>query len=129
MALAQVTGAGRVTGCWRCGPLRTSPKHVCIPSFGTVDTHEGRRTRSGRHGDLVHLVCGVTRALVNAADGIGVGGLGQAEDVAGLGVGPHMLEVDALLALDVQVRLARSGEVLGRDSSHAGVDVHELWHS
>lgn len=54
---------------------------------------------SGGHRDLVHFVCAVPRTLVYPLDGLGTWCFGEAEHVAGLGVGPGVLEVDVLVTL------------------------------
>ena len=80
-------------------------------------------------GEVVALVSlreAHSGALVHAAYGVGVRGLRDAPHHAGLGIGPGVLEVDPLLALDGQVGVVRLHERLRGDPLHARVHVHEL---
>ncbi len=50
----------------------------------------------------------MTGTLVDALDGLGIRRLGDAPHVARLGIAPGALEVDVLLALDVEIGLSSS---------------------
>ena len=76
----------------------------------------------------MNLIGPVTGTLVDALNSLGAGGIGQAEDVAGRGIPPCLLERNALIALDVQVGLVCISERLAGNPHHAGVYVHELRH-
>jgi len=67
-------------------------------------------------------------SLVDPLDCFGIRRLGQAEDLAGLRVGPSVLEINPFFALDVEVRLMGVGQLLGGDSVHSLVNVHEFRH-
>ena len=54
---------------------------------------------------LKDLVGRMTGSFMDPLDCFGIRRLGQAEDLAGLRVGPSVLEVDAFFTLDVEVRL------------------------
>lgn len=84
--------------------------------------------RSGSHRDLVDLVSGMAGAVVDALYRFGTGRLGKAEHVPGVRIGPCVLEVDVLIALNIQVCLMRSLELVSGHAGHVGVDVHELCH-
>jgi hypothetical protein len=67
--------------------------------------------------------------LVDLHDGLLVRGLRQAEHDAGGRVAPRVLEVHALVGLDVEVGLVRFQQGLGRDALHPVMHVHELGHA
>src|SRR5438552_8176720 len=70
----------------------------------------------------------VARALVDALHGLGVRSLREAEHLPRLRVRPRVLEVHALVVLDVEIRLVRLRQRLLRDAHHALVDVHIFRH-
>lgn len=82
----------------------------------------------GLNWDLVDVVGGVSRFLVNPLHGFGVRGLGKAEDHPALGVGPCVLEVNSLFGLDGQVSVVGFLECVWGDPLHRCVYVHELGH-
>ena len=84
---------------------------------------------SSRDGDLVNLISGVTGTLVDALDSIGAGTVRKTEDVTSPGVGPRLLECDALVVLYVDVRLVGGFQRVRGDSHHAGMHIHELRHN
>ena len=70
----------------------------------------------------------MARLLVHAHDGL-LGRAGrEAEDLAGLGIEPGVLVVDAFLALVVEVALVGFGELLRAHAEEPVVDIHELRH-
>jgi LemA protein len=88
----------------------------------------GSRRASDLDLELVHLVGRVAGALVDALYGLRRRRGRQAEHVPAGRVEPSALEVHALLALDLQVRVVRGLE-LGRSDAHEpAVHVHELRH-
>ena len=79
-------------------------------------------------GDGVDLCGRVAGALVDALDRVGVRRLGDAPHHARLRIAPGALEVDILVALDVEVGLVSRLECLGSHAVHPMVNVHELGH-
>jgi len=68
------------------------------------------------------------RLAVGAIGALLVGSLDQAEDLAIGLVHPVLLVVDAVLALDLEVSLVGSGDVLGLDPRNV-VHIHVRGHS
>jgi hypothetical protein len=86
----------------------TSQVHHWVLSGGAPGGRCKRAVTAKRlclNRNLIDLIGGMTGALVNAPYGLGAGRLRQAEHHAGLGVGPGVLEVDVLLALDGEIGL------------------------
>jgi len=84
-----------------------------------VCTWQDRADRtSGLDGHLVDVVRRVSRTHVDLLDRLGARSLGQAEDHAGLRVGPGVLEVHLLVVLDGQVGLVSLVQRLGGDTLH-----------
>src|SRR6478609_11795978 len=113
----------------------TAPANQCSPEGLLIQPVQeerlGRSTGSAGSGgdrDLVDLVRRVTGALVDAPHGVGARSLGQAEHMAARGVGPGVLEHDALVVLDVEVGLVGLHQCFRCHTRHVGVNVHELWH-
>lgn len=84
--------------------------------------------RLGLDRNLVNLICGVSRSLVDLLYCLSVWGLREAEDNATLRVRPRLLEVHTFLVLYVEVGLVSLHEGIRRDSLHASVNVHKLRH-
>src|SRR3990170_2127793 len=82
----------------------------------------------GLNRHLVDLLRGVSGLLVDPKDGRGIRALREAEDLARGRVGPRLLEVHSLRALDIEVGLVRGGERFARNPFHASVNIHELGH-
>src|SRR5258705_8924751 len=92
----------------------------------------GRRSLSRPDSDLdrdrVHLGGRMAGSLMDLSDGIGIRCFRDAPDHPGFGVAPCSLEVDVLLALDIEVGLMGGLEGLRRDAMHPVMNVHELRH-
>src|SRR5262245_32905353 len=106
------------------------------PTATRPTTMPRNRVARGRDGvmsghldrELVDLRGRMARALVDAHDALAARAGRQAEDLAGLGVEPRPLEVDALVALDREIPLVGFLELGGRDADETAVNVHELRH-
>lgn len=84
---------------------RPSQQGASSSLTGPGQTVPLRPRPSSRDGDLVNLISRVTGTLVDALDSIGAGTVRKTEDVTSPGVGPRLLECDALVVLYVDVRL------------------------
>jgi hypothetical protein len=67
-------------------------------------------------GELVDLRSRMSRALVDSHHALAAWTRRQAEDLAGLGIQPRSLEMDAFVTLDCQVALVRFLELRRGDT-------------
>ena len=128
-AIGLLTGRRRGFVLDRCLLIHPARR---MPRAGGGAYPPPRPSRRPRSGDLdrqlVDLGRRVAGLLVDPHHGLLRGARRETEDLAQLGVEPGVLEVHALLGLNIEVALVRLGKLLAGDAEEPRVNVHELRH-